>query len=127
MIIIILPRGPAIFNRHMIDIAIKTEVIFFKQGIVLLIIFDMLLSAHTQMTTSGTNWSCPNNTEANITMIGQYKNQSNYMVVKKDIGIVCLQSDVFSSLGNILVSLNRKWQAIKYSVCTQEGRIETLP
>ena len=63
----------------------------------------IILGMSTLQVTSGAGiWSCPNHTDTNITLLNQYKSRIVHeMYVQKDIGLVCLQSDVFSSLSNI--------------------------
>ena len=90
---------------------VKCMVILCKQGMMCLIILGM---STLQITSGAGIWSCPNHTDTNITLLKQYKSRIVHeMYVHRDIGLVCLQSDVFSSLGNIEVRGNgRTWTYI---------------
>ena len=72
----------------------------------------IILSVSTLQEASGVGtWSCPNHTETDTTLLEQFKSRIVHEIyVPNDIGLVCLQSDVFSSLGQIDVSRSsRSW------------------
>ena len=76
------------------------------QGMLRLII----LSLSTLQVVSGVGtWSCPNHTETDATLLEQFKSRMVHEIyVHRDIGLVCLQSDVFTSLGQLDVSSNSR-------------------
>ena len=72
----------------------------------------IILSLSTLQVARGVGtWSCPNHTETDTTLLEQFKSRIVHEIyVPRNIGLVCLQSDVFSSLGQIDVSGNsRSW------------------
>ena len=76
----------------------------FKQGVMGLMILDVI-TLHSLA--SSPTWSCPNNTATDVSKIKPYYDESrSTLFIGVDISIVCLQTDVFSSIGELFVSIS---------------------
>ena len=75
-----------------------------KQGMVVLMIF-VLLALHALA--GSPTWLCPNNTDTDVSKLKPYFDKGRLaLTVMKDIYIFCLQTNVFTSFDNLLVSVN---------------------
>ena len=58
-----------------------------------------------QILSGDQTWSCPNHTETDTTLLEPFISNVMYEIyVSRNIGLVCLQSDAFSSFGQLDVS-----------------------
>ena len=65
----------------------------------------VLLALHALAGTP--TWLCPNNTDTDVSKLKPYFDKGRLaLTVMKDISIFCLQTNVFSSFDNLLVSVN---------------------